>query len=173
MTDAQKLEALVRKDVIGYPGYYACDNGLIMSTKYHTPRFMAGTRSKSGRHTVRLWDASGNSKMFYVHRLIATAFIGTPPTARHEVNHKDGNPSNNIPSNLEWCTKQENIRHAWLTGLMHPVRGELVGSSKLTNLEAANIRSRLLAGESIGKLSKELGLSLTILKNLRRGKTYA
>lgn len=47
-----------------------------------------------------------------VHRLIAEAFIGPPPTTQHEVNHKNGVRCDNRVENLEWVTRRENARHA-------------------------------------------------------------
>nr|WP_121272804.1 HNH endonuclease signature motif containing protein [Pedobacter schmidteae] len=44
-----------------------------------------------------------------IHRIIATAFHGTPPTPQHVVDHIDTNRQNNRPSNLRWVTKLENI----------------------------------------------------------------
>jgi hypothetical protein len=50
----------------------------------------------------------GKEKRFYIHRLVAEAFIQNP---EHKpcVNHIDCNPSNNCIENLEWCTHQENV----------------------------------------------------------------
>jgi hypothetical protein len=44
-----------------------------------------------------------------VHRIIATAFMGVPPTEEHVVDHIDTNKLNNRPENLRWVTRLENI----------------------------------------------------------------
>lgn len=46
-----------------------------------------------------------------VHRLVATAFIGTIPKGK-EVNHKNGNKQDNRVDNLEVVTHKENMNHA-------------------------------------------------------------
>lgn len=59
---------------------------------------------------VTLWD---NGKQFdvEVHRLVANAFLPNPKNLPC-VNHKDGDPSNNDVSNLEWCSYSDNVRHS-------------------------------------------------------------
>jgi hypothetical protein len=44
-----------------------------------------------------------------VHRIIATAFHGEPPTKGHVVDHIDTNKRNNRPENLRWVTRLENV----------------------------------------------------------------
>jgi hypothetical protein len=44
-----------------------------------------------------------------VHRIVAFAFLGDPPTPQHVIDHKDTNRQNNRPENLRWLTKLENI----------------------------------------------------------------
>ena len=54
---------------------------------------------------------------FYVHRVVAGAFLGPPPSEdAWQVHHKDGNPSNNHISNLEYVTCSQNHCHSHAGG---------------------------------------------------------
>lgn len=53
----------------------------------------------------------GVRKVYYIHRLVAKYFIPNP-LSLPEVNHIDCNKSNNNFTNLEWCSKSENMKHA-------------------------------------------------------------
>jgi hypothetical protein len=57
-----------------------------------------------------------------IHRIIAEKFIPTPTWKQKklDVNHKDGNKNNNHVSNLEWCTRSENLKHALDNNLRKP-----------------------------------------------------
>ena len=50
-----------------------------------------------------------------VHRIVAFAFLGVPPTSQHVVDHIDTNRSNNRPDNLRWLTKLENALNNSIT----------------------------------------------------------
>jgi len=68
---------------------------------------------KSTKTRIRVNVQNNNFKKssgFYLHRLIATTFIPNPQNLE-EVNHKDGNPYNNRVENLEWMTREDNMRH--------------------------------------------------------------
>ena len=65
---------------------------------------------KTGTCQVRL-TKNGIHYHKSVHRLVAEAYIPNPEN-KLEVNHKDGNRSNNFVTNLEWNTGSENIKHS-------------------------------------------------------------
>lgn len=69
-------------------------------------RVLKTNLSTSGYYCVTL----SNRKKHYIHRIVATTFLGEMPT-KLEVNHIDGNKLNNRLENLEWVTRIENIRH--------------------------------------------------------------
>lgn len=59
----------------------------------------------------------GRRQAVNVHRLVAETFCSRQD-GKDFVNHLDGDRTNNHSSNLEWCTREENMAHAADTGLM-------------------------------------------------------
>lgn len=74
------------------------------------------TLNQKGYYCVTITFENHKQKVFEVHRLIAKTFIPNPEN-KSQVNHIDGNKTNNNIENLEWVTAQENIVHAFKHGL--------------------------------------------------------
>ena len=100
-----------------YTHYVVSSNGDIFNK--HTGNKIAQTKcKKTGYYMVSLWS-NNKCRTCTVHRLLAMAFIDNPNNYK-EVNHIDGNKTNNNLSNLEWVTHKANIQHAVDMGLHHP-----------------------------------------------------
>lgn len=96
------------KDCIYKDEHYSVrDNGAVM----RHPR-----EGKRLRKDDNVWTfGKPNEKTGYmeiagqrVHRIVAFAFLGDPPTEQHVVDHIDTNRRNNRPENLRWLTRLEN-----------------------------------------------------------------
>jgi Tol biopolymer transport system component len=72
---------------------------------------MKPNKSKKGYLTVNI-----KQKTTLVHRLIAETFISNPEN-KPQVNHIDGDKTNNNINNLEWTTNEQNMKHSWKIGL--------------------------------------------------------
>ncbi len=127
------LENEIWKPVNGYESIYSVSNlGRVkmlgrkwLSSGFErvsNERLIKPFLNKNKWHRVSLVIDNKNVKKFQLHRLVGIAFIPNPEN-KPEINHIDGNPSNNKVENLEWCTRAENAQHACDTGLMKPIRG--------------------------------------------------
>lgn len=84
-------------------------------------------KRKSGKIKSAYMDSNGylamklsidkKRKPYLLHRLIANHFIPNPFN-KPEVNHKNGIKTDYSLSNLEWCTRYENMIHAEKLGLV-------------------------------------------------------
>lgn len=107
--------------VVGYEGIYeVSDHGRVRSVD-HTDTYGRRRRGKilnqsqttNGRYLCVDLYRGGKStrRMMRVHRLVAQAFLGEPPTPEHtDCCHIDGDGTNNTPTNLRWDTHAENLR---------------------------------------------------------------
>lgn len=100
-------------NIHNYEDYQISNLGRVRSYKNGKEKLIKGWIQNTGYLTVSL-----NNKKYSVHRLVAETFIHKLK-GKNYVNHIDGNKLNNNVNNLEWCTLQENIQHAFATGLMN------------------------------------------------------
>jgi hypothetical protein len=107
-----------------------------------------------------------------VHRLVATAFIGPPPTTSAHVNHRDFAKDNNFFKNLEWCSGADNLRHAVsagrFDGTVRPRRGK-----KLNVAKVREIRSAIQAGQTWRATAARFGICTKTLGMILNGKIWA
>lgn len=137
------LSALPKYKYITYNGietsYIVTENGRVYATNYRNagsfcelPQF-----DRKGYKVVNL-NIDNKETCVLVHRLVALAFIENPRNCP-EVNHEDGNKSNNSVENLIWVTKSENRIHGISTGLITFHNGEDHHFAKITKKTAKKI----------------------------------
>lgn len=121
------------KDIPGYEGLYQINKDgevrslerKVVGAKGMCKRAAYGSTKKltlraNGYYAVGLWK-NNNQKIENIHRLIAIAFIPNPNNYP-EVNHIDGDKTNNKIENLEWCNQSYNVKHAYDTGLNSKIK---------------------------------------------------
>ena len=157
MMEARKL------DSFGYPNFTVNANGDVwkggvLLKQYANPkgyRYVNNFKGKSAR----------------VHRLVAMAFVQNPD-GLPEVNHIDGDKLNNCASNLEWCTRKQNMAHAFATGLCKVRFGEDAPRAKLTDAQVSEIRSIFMARHPLfggAALGRRYGVDQSRIHQLVRG----
>ena len=97
-----------KRAIPGYRGCFVTRQGAVFGRRGHE---LSRFRNASGYLMVK-----ADNRGLPVHRAVALAWIRNALGAT-DVNHIDGNKDNNRPSNLEWCSRSENIRHSLATGL--------------------------------------------------------
>ena len=140
-------------------------------------------RNRTGYVRVILFDGQGGKKRYFVHRLVAQAFIPNPEN-KPQVNHIDGDKTNNCVDNLEWVTREENMRHAyyvlkkkfgfaygfggsdsaWNKGkdikTLRPDIGKKIAKTRLTHCSSRNVDIITLykAGHRVKDIAKQYNL---------------
>ena len=106
---------------------------------YKNPKAPKKLTEITNRYGYKVVTLHINGKQYQkrINRLVAMAFIKNP-NGLPQVNHIDGDKSNNNVSNLEWCTAIYNTNHAIKTGLRIN-SGEDFHSSKLSNKDVHKI----------------------------------
>lgn len=95
------------KDIKNYEGLYGItEDGKVWS--YRNNKFLSAG-IKGGYEFVVLSN-NGYRKNYYVHRLVAEAYIDNPNNLS-TVNHKDENRTNNCVDNLEWLSRLDNLNY--------------------------------------------------------------
>lgn len=78
------------------------------------------TRDYNNYEVINLSSGKDTKVRFFVHRLVAKAFIENPDN-KNVVNHLDRNRYNNKASNLSWVTYSENTNHYYSSIKVNPI----------------------------------------------------
>lgn len=132
-------------------------------SKRYTNRYYVssyGRIKKVTRKGVKYYDlppayASGRVRFnhFFVHRLVAMAFIPNPDNLPC-INHKDCNPANNHVDNLEWCDWKYNNNYAdHNTKISNALKGKPLSEEHKRKM-SESLKGRTLSEEHKKKISE-------------------
>lgn len=158
----------VWKNIKGFEKYQISNYGNVKSFCHNREKILKHKIGKFGYHRVTLY---GNKKMHYklVSRLVGFAFIENNNNYP-DINHIDGNKSNNRIDNLEWCTKQYNSLH-YAKYFRKKRIGQDHNRAKLNNEKVLEIRSlkNILSGREI---SKKFGVTPSTISIIINNKNW-
>lgn len=115
------MDKEIWKDIENYEGIYQISSyGRIKSLKRKTnnqfgKRDIILKAQRNGNYLGVRLSKNGNTKTYFVHRLVAKVFIQNPNNY-NVVNHLDSNPLNNNVNNLELTTYKGNMQHCIMQG---------------------------------------------------------
>jgi len=146
------------------------------ASRWGTPRRVKGRMMKLFKtpqgYLQVLLCRNGMSKKFFIHRLVASAFIANSHNYP-QVNHLDGNKSHNSVENLEWNSCQQNCHHALENKLYVTAKGSDAGQAKLTEDIVRDIREQAAVGIWHKTLAAQYGVgrkAITKIVNNQRWK---
>lgn len=125
----------VWRDVVGWEELYSISNlGNVWSKR--NSKILKLTENRDGYLKAYLCSPH-LKKRYFVHRLVASAFIINPKN-KETVNHINGNKKDNNILNLEWSSRSENCQHAYDTGLQQKIK--INRNRKLNEIQVLEIR---------------------------------
>jgi hypothetical protein len=124
----------------GYSKYDIQESGKVIGPRGHA---LSSSTTSDGYELIPLYSDEGKQKTFSLHRLVALAFVPNPK-GKAQVNHINGDKSDNRASNLEWSTRSENMAHAVKHGLI-PCKVTTSGKLMIKELVEAGMAKKLIA----------------------------
>jgi hypothetical protein len=142
------------------------------TTKQKMCKLQTSVDGYSVLHVSRKVKGKKIKKSIFVHRLVATLWVDNPDKDTNtQVNHIDGDKKNNTPSNLEWVTPQENVRHSYDTGLASN-KCERHPRATMTNEQVVAAREFYENCGNIQLTADEFGIKYQTMWKILRNKNY-
>ena len=163
--------AIEWRAIPGFDGYEVSNDGQVKSLKFKKERIMRIGIWGKGYLSISL-RVNGKYQRAYVHRLVASAFIGPSSMG---VNHIDGDRRNNLVHNLEYCTQGDNVRHARdVLGRQIGGRspGERNGNAKITDEQSVEIRELIDHGLPNREIALQLRVSHQTVSKIRHARAW-
>lgn len=126
----------------------------------------------NGYYRYHLVLNNGNCRSYLVHRIVKIEFDCIPEYKTMQVDHIDGNKSNNCLYNLEWVDCSTNIKRAYDSGLKFQKHGEDCSWSTITNKQAEDVAKLLIQGYKHKEISELLNIPIHIIGNISTGSTW-
>ena len=166
MSKIQDLPHAIWRDICDYEKLYQISiYGSAKSFYNEKIRILSDVLDGPGYVMWRLYK-NGEPKMFKGHIATARTFIPNPQN-KPQINHFDGDKTNNHVDNLEWVTPSENQQHAFRTGLSP--QGENRKQSKLTDAQVVYVCDNP-DGLTCAQLSEMFGVSQSRISAIQLGK---
>jgi hypothetical protein len=177
------------KAIPGYEGLYAVTkDGRVWSyprkwksgrsrnsNNQHLGKWLKPQKHTGGYLFVGLSATSGQVRRMYIHRVVALTYL-TNGKCLAEVNHKNTDKTDNRVSNLGWCTRQQNAKHArkhnLYLGPKNPARGERHPDTLLRDADVLDIRRRAGKGEKPRFILKDYPIARTTYYEMISGHTW-
>lgn len=153
------------KQIEGTSNYFVTEDGRVFNQDkqvYLKPHW-SGNRKRNNRYLIVSISIGGTISKRKIHRMVAQAFIENPNNYP-QVNHIDGDRSNNKVSNLEWCNNSRNQLHAYDHNLHKS--GEDHAQSKFSNDEVHNMRESRKAGMKMKDIASTFKVSLSHVREI-------
>lgn len=164
---------IIKKDGITFNQEYRIDKEGNVWTPYRGWSIMSHSITDKGYHRVGLMIGK-QRKFFQVHRLVLEAFNPKEGSDKLQVNHIDGDKSNNNLNNLEWCNGSHNMQHSYDKQIHIPPYGEKAGGNILTQQQVLEICELIQSRtDSYAQIGKKYGVSKTAIFDIKRKKSWA
>lgn len=142
-----------------------------------TGQKIKGSLDSKGYRYIHVRRKDGTRVCPKIHRLVALAFLPND-YEKPQINHIDGDKTNNRVENLEWCTNSENQLHAYNLGLNKPRYGKYnyQWDSKAKNnqpvIQKDEEGNEINRFNSIAQASRSIGCGRSNIANALRSKSH-